>query len=243
MKIVLKSIFSILGAIIFLNGLFICFASNLNAGNFFTLGLGTFIIFTTILFEKISRWMRTIFIVLISITVIFSSFLLIYGKTNTTNYEEDAVIVLGAAVHGKTPSRTLRHRLDKAAQYHQNNPDALIIVSGGQGNGEDISEAEAMKTYLVEKGVNSDIIIKEAQATSTYENFTFSKSILDTRLGSNYNVCFITNEYHIFRALLCANQSGVYNAVHLYSSTTPSYLVPGVLRECLAVIKYVILRY
>ena len=242
MKIILKSVFTALGAIIFLNGLIVSFISNPNMGIFLAIALGAALILTTLFFEKIKGWIRITFIVLISLAVVFSSFLLIYGKTDTTDFDEDAVIVLGAAVHGKTPSLTLRHRLDKAVQFHQNNPDTLIVVSGGQGNGEDITEAEAMKNYLTEKGVNPEVIIEESEATSTYENFTLSKSLLDTRLGDDYSVCFITNEYHVFRASFCAKQAGISDSTHFHSSTTLSYLLPGVLRECLAVIKYFIFR-
>lgn len=240
MKTVLKSVFIVAGAIIFLNGLIVSFISNANLGIFLAIALGALIILTALFFGKIKAWIRIAFIVIISAAVILSSFLLIYGKTDTASFEEDAVIVLGAAVHGKTPSLTLRHRLDKAVDYHKENPDALIIVSGGQGNGEEITEAAAMKSYLTEKGVNPDIIIEEAKATSTYENFTLSKTILDTRLGDDYSACFITNEYHILRASLCAKQAGFSSIAHSHSNTTLSYLLPGVLRECLAVVKHIV---
>lgn len=241
MKILLKSVLGSLGAIIFLNGALICLVSNFNIGNILTLCLGAFIILTAVLFERFSHWLRIIFVAIISVAILFSCFLIIYGKTDNTTYKEDAVVVLGAAIHGKTPSRTLKHRLDVAVKYHQKNPDALIVVSGGQGLQEDISEAEAMKTYLIEKGVNPLVIIKEDKATSTYENFIYSKNILDTRLELDYTACFITNEYHILRASLCAKRAGI-TATHSHSDTTLSYLIPGVLRECLAVVKYIVLK-
>lgn len=242
MKTVLKIIFATVGAAIALNGIALFFVSNVNFGSFLTVGFGIVIFLIALLFKKLGKLLKTLLIVGVGVALIFSSFLIIYGKSDTVTYTEDAVIVLGAAVHGKTPSLTLKRRLDKAVEYHTQNPDAVIVVSGGQGAQEDISEAEAMKIYLIENGVKDDKIIKEENATSTYENFKFSKEILTDKLGEEYTTAFITNEYHILRASLCAKQAGIEVVTHIHSNTTLSYIVSGVLRECLAVIKYVVFK-
>ena len=242
MKTVLKIIFATVGAAIALNGIALFFVSNVNFGSFLTVGFGIVIFLIALLFKKLGKLLKTLLIVGVGVALIFSSFLIIYGKSDTVTYSEDAIIVLGAAVHGKTPSLTLKRRLDKAVEYHTQNPDAVIVVSGGQGAQEDISEAEAMKIYLIENGVKSDKIIKEENATSTYENFKFSKEILTDKFGEEYTTAFITNEYHILRASLCAKQAGIEASTHLHSNTTLSYIVSGVLRECLAVIKYVVFK-
>ena len=195
-----------------------------------------------IFFKKLNRWIKIILISCISTAIVCSSFLILYGKSDNITYEEDALIVLGAAVHGKTPSLTLKRRLDTAVKYYNQNPDAIIIVSGGKGAQEDITEAEAMEKYLLDKGVATDKIIKESQATSTYENFTFSKQLLDEYFDGDYTACFVTNEYHILRALLCAKRAGITDISHLHSITNLSYLISGTLRECLAVVKYMILK-
>ena len=242
MKSVLKIIVAVIGAVIALNGAALFFVSNVNLGNFLSIGLGAVIIFVAVFFNKIAKWLKILLFTCIGLVVILSSFLIINGKSDTVTHTEDAIIVLGAAVHGKTPSLTLKRRLDKAVEYHAQNPNAVIVVSGGQGAQEDISEAEAMKIYLIENGVKSDKIIKEENATSTYENFKFSKEILTKNFGDEYTTAFITNEYHILRASLCAKRAGIESATHLHSSTTLSYIVSGVLRECLAVIKYLVFK-
>lgn len=242
MKLVLKTIISIIGSIIALNGVALFFVSNVNLGNFLSIGLGAVILLLALLFNKISNWLKILLLLGVGIAVVLSSFLIIYGKSDNATYKEEALIVLGAAVHGKTPSRTLRHRLDKAVKYHAQNPNAIIVVSGGQGAQEDISEAEAMKTYLIENGVDANKIIKEDKSTSTTENFKFSKEILDKHFSNDYTVAFVTNEYHIFRASLCAKRVGVNTSTHVHSNTTLSYLISGVLRECLAAVKYIIFK-
>ena len=242
MKSILKIIVAAIGAVITLNGIALFFVSNVNLGSFLTVGFGAVILLVALLFKKLAKWLKVLLIAGLSIAVIFSSFLIIYGKSDNVTYREDAVIVLGAAVHGKTPSLTLKKRLDKAVEYHSQNPDAVIIVSGGQGAQEDITEAEAMQNYLINNGVTADKIIKEEAATSTYENFTFSKEILDSHFDSDYTTAFITNEYHTLRAGLCAKQAGFENTTHIHSNTNASYLLSGVLRECLAFAYHLVLN-
>lgn len=240
MKKILKIVFIIIGCIMAINGIALFFVSNVNLGNFLAVILGCLIIFIAIKFHKITKSLKILLISGISLSIAFSSFLIIYGISDNVTYKEDAVIVLGAAIHGKTPSLTLKKRLDKTVEYHKQNPDALIVVSGGKGAQEDITEAEAMKNYLIKKGVSSQKIIEENKATSTYENFKFSKEILDKKLGKKYTVCFITNEYHILRSGFCADSVGITDISYLHSNTNLSYLISGSLRECLAVMKYAI---
>ena len=245
-KRILKCIFAVLGGVITFNAVALFFVSNLNLGNFLLLFLGLCILAAATLshktLEKIPKWFKIIFVSLLCIAVCFTSFLIIYGSRDTADFSEDAVIVLGAAVHGKTPSLTLKRRLDAAVAYNEQNPDALIVVSGGKGNQEDITEAEAMEKYLTEHGVSKDVIIKEDKAVSTYTNFKYSKELLDERLGGEYKAAFITNDFHIFRASLCARQGGIDSITHYHSDTNLSYILSASLRECLAVIYYLIFK-
>ena len=241
MKNIIKIIIATIGGIIAVNGVALFFVSNANLGNLLCVLLGAAIIFIALMFTQLAKWLKISIISCLALTVVFSSFLIIYGRSDSATYTEDAVIVLGAAVHGKTPSLTLKKRLDMAVEYHKQNPNAIIVVSGGQGNGEDISEAEAMETYLIEQGVAGKKIIKEDKSTSTTENFTFSKKILDNHFNKEYTTCFITNEYHVLRAADCAKNVGLDDISHLHSNTNLSYLISGSLRECLAVTYHLIL--
>jgi hypothetical protein len=61
----------------------------------------------------------------------------------------DYIIILGARVKGEIPSLALQYRIDSAANYMKKNQETIAIVSGGQGPGEDITEAEATKRGLL----------------------------------------------------------------------------------------------
>ena len=80
-------------------------------------------------------------------------------------------------------------------------------------------------------------IIKEENATSTYENFVYSKQILDKKFGENYSAAYVTNDYHIYRAGALAKIAGFGNLTHSHSTTVWYTVIPSCMRECMAVIK------
>ena len=164
-------------------------------------------------------------------------FIGIKGSKNTAAFNEDCVLVLGCGIRGETILPTLQLRLDKCLEYLQQNPSALVIVSGGQGRNEAISEAEAMKRYLVSKGVDAEQIIEENQSRNTMQNFQYSKKLIDSYFSSkSYSVGCITSNYHAYRANKMAERTGLsiaqYNAVNCW------YLYPSAyFREMLSIFK------
>ena len=118
-----------------------------------------------------SNYLKTLYNIYKVIIIIFvSSFVVLEGLillniSETKDVDKvdniDTMIVLGAKVNGTEVSNTLKLRLDKAIEYYNKHKSVNIIVSGGQGNYENITEALAMKNYLVSKGVNINNIIEE----------------------------------------------------------------------------------
>lgn len=186
-----------------------------------------------------SRWLNLVGGGLGIIVLGASGLLAGYGLADTVDHTEDALIVLGAAVHGREVSPALAARLDVAVGYHQRNPDALIVVSGAQGPQEDVPEAVAMRDYLLARGVPDDRIVGEDRATSTAENFAFSVALLDARLAPGYRVGFVTSEFHVWRASATAARAGL-ATTHLHSATRWYVWPASYLREVVAVAQFVI---
>lgn len=243
---ILRPILIIFGLVLLINPIVLLFTTNYNAGLTATLLVGLVLISYGIFFKIINKllpkWLKTIAIIIIAIAVVCVGFLHIYGAKDNVTYKEDAIIVLGAAVKDDLPSATLKARLDVAVEYHHQNPEAVIVVSGGQGPDEDVSEAVAMETYLISKGISKEKIIKEDTSTSTHQNFHNSKKILDGYFNKHYTVAYVTNEYHIFRAGSVAKSVGFESTTHIHCSTRWYLIVPGTLRECMAIVKYWLLN-
>lgn len=246
MKIVLKIICFLVGAFLTCEALFLFAVANFNIGYVFALAIGLALLIYGIFYDRINNfcrkkrlvWAKRIVLSGLAAIVLFSLFLQCYGSLDNATCREEAVIVLGAAVHGETVSLPLKYRLDEAAEYLKTNKNAIAVVSGGQGNQENISEAEAMERYLTAKGIDRSRIIKEDKATSTYENFVYSKKILDEKFKTGYSAVLVTNEFHVFRAERIAQNAGFNDISHI-GAKIDWYTVPvNCLRECAAVLKF-----
>ena len=146
--------------------------------------------------------------------------------------ETDLIIVLGCKVKGERPSRMLRRRLDAAYEAMQKHPDALVVLSGGKGSDEKISEAEGMRRYLVEKGADESRLIMEDKSTNTFENIKFSFAITD-KLGCGRDITIVTDGFHQYRASLIAKQEGARNVTAYSANTQPKYVPTYWVREWL----------
>ena len=125
------------------------------------------------------------------------------------NPERPYLVVLGAAVHGDKPSLTLVRRLEGALDYLEQYPESLVIVSGGKGVGENLTEAQAMYDWLTEHGVDGQRILLEERATSTAENLEYSFAIIRERGDDpSHSVAIVSSAYHLCRAKMMARQLG-----------------------------------
>ncbi|MBQ7740513.1 MAG: YdcF family protein [Eubacterium sp.] len=107
------------------------------------------------------------------------------------------VLILGGPLNGDKPSPLLFERIKKGAEFLKENPDSKAIVSGGiKDEKQPLSEAGVMKNSLIELGIEEERIIPEEKAKTTYENFIYSKELIE----SGAEVFFVTNEFHIWRS-------------------------------------------
>ena len=134
--------------------------------------------------------------------------------------ELDWIIVLGAQVRGTYITNSLRRRLDRALEYLEEFPDVRVIVSGGQGPGEAVSEARAMADYLIRKGIPADQIRLEDKSTSTRENLSFSRKYADAEKDK---VGIVTNDFHIFRSSVIARQEGYKRIFMIPADSNPVF--------------------
>ncbi len=155
--------------------------------------------------KKGLRTMEAIFICVVLIAMAVTGGLIIRSSRGTKNPESKYLIVLGAGVNGTTPSLSLQERLNATISYLDTHPDAVAIVSGGQGNGEDITEALCMYRYLTDAGISAERVWMEPMATNTLENLQFSMDIIQAKTGSRpEKVAIVSSEYHLHRAAMFA---------------------------------------
>lgn len=241
----MKYILSAVGTAMLINGTALCFLANLNLGVILTVLLGILFLAAGIFYKKIKTLLQRpiprVICIIIALGILLEacliSFIALYGTQDNVTYTEDAVVVLGAGIRGENVTWPLKLRLDKAVEFHKKNPQSKIVVSGGQGYQETVTEAFAMEKYLVSQGVGKDVIIKEEKATSTNENMRFSKELLDDIFESDYKIAVITNNFHIYRGVQIAKNEGFKEITHLGAGLKWYNIIPCYIRESLAVLK------
>lgn len=239
MKKIVKILSIVAGGLLLANAALLLIISNLNIGMIPVAGLSAVLLCYGVFFDKLPFKKIISAVLAFGIVVIlsFGSFLAVYGGRDTADYTEQTVIVLGCGIRGERVSVGLAKRLNKAAEYHEKNPDATIIVSGGQGPQENISEALAMKRYLVEKGIPEEKIIMEDRSTSTITNFRYSREIMEKEEMSLDSVVLVTNAYHVYRAASYAKDEGFEDIAHLGTDIIWYTIPMNYMREMLAVVK------
>lgn len=244
-------IFTIIGGLLTLDTVAVSFISHFNAGVIMPAILGVPLFIYGLFKARLDLWFATPFGAVVKIVVggayilfiacfIVAVILIQTGIHGEVKKDADAVIVLGAAVWGETPSLVLQSRLNAAKEYYDSHP-CKIVVTGGKGHGEDVTEAQAMKKYLVEKGVKEEDVIMEDKASNTYENFQFSKAVLEQAFSNGYSAVYVTTSFHVYRAGLIAQDLGLSVEGGLpapyYWYMAPNYY----LRETLSIGKYFLL--
>lgn len=187
---------------------------------------------------RVFKIVFALLLLLIIVFLTFGSIIYMYG-IGAKPEKSDCIIVLGCQVYGTVPSALLKARLDEGLRLFNEGYGRIIIVSGGKGLGEDISEAQAMKDYLVSKGMDSSKIIMEDKATSTYENIVLSKERMEDR--GLRSAVIVSNKFHLRRTSLIAQKEEVTASCSgVFASGYLGYEIKGFLREILALMKYYI---
>lgn len=147
----------------------------------------------------------------------------------------DYVIVLGAQMKASGPSSTLKSRLDKAIDYLEENSDTKVIVSGGQGSDEPISEAEGMKNYLIQNGIEEDRILMEDHSVNTNQNLKFSSEYINIEEDT---VGIVTSNFHIYRSVKLAEKQGYENVCGIAAKSHKFLLPANMFREFVCIVYY-----
>ncbi len=189
-------------------------------------------------FPRLSKTWRIVLAALLvlgaAVFAVFEAPVISNAKTDAAP-QSDYLIVLGAGVNGSAPSLSMVNRLEAALDYLEAYPDAVAIVSGGQGAGEDVTEASAMHDWLIAHGMPESRIVQEDQSTSTRENLENSFAIIRSRGGDPAGgVAVVSSEYHLYRAKQMARALGAKPLGVAAETTLPTMRANYFIREAFA---------
>lgn len=226
------------------------------------MGAGVFFYFTAWIVEQ-EIWIRMNMAVRLALTGVIIVGLLLLAAMEirvlsrmwiTPEGPVQYMIVLGACVRGTRVTRSLAYRLKKAASYAEKHPDCMLVVSGGQGPGEDITEAQAMSSYLQKLGIAGERILLEDRSVNTKENLVFSKKVIlcherqkrnrpadqAVLVEEDLTVAICSNNFHMYRAMALAKAAGGWKVYGLAAMTDPFMWLSFTMREGAALFKEIL---
>lgn len=211
-----QAAFAVTGTVLIVETLIISTLSNYNLGVILPAFFGVPLVLLACLLPRMKagfllflKRLAAICYAVAGVILVVCGVLMVSAQKNPGKVEADALIVLGAAVHGDKVTWVLENRLNTAIDYLERHPGAICVVSGGQGAGETVTEASAMKNYMLACGIAPERVYLEERATDTIENFRYSKAIIDEACGKGASIAFVTTNFHVYRAGRVAARQGV----------------------------------
>ena len=132
------------------------------------------------------------------------------GRTQVAEGAEapEVMVVFGCKVDPDGPSILLRDRLDTALAYLEDHPDMTVVVSGGKGDDEHVSEAQATYDYLVERGVDGERIVREDQSRNTWQNVNNTLALFRSGAAADPDrVLLVSSDFHLTRIQMLWNRA------------------------------------
>lgn len=196
-------------------------------------------------FPKSTRVVKRMFTILLCVGLLVmgvTEALIIHASFGDKDESCQYMVVLGAKVRPEGPSVSLMDRIRAAANYMNEHPDVIAIVSGGMGEDEPMAEALCMYEELIRLGIGPDRIWMEDKSTTTWENIHFALDMIEEKTGQRpEKIGILSSEYHLFRAKMFARDCGV-EAVGIPARTSRlSQMVNHFMREVAGVWHYILL--
>lgn len=166
------------------------------------------------------------------VTLAVAALLFFFGKISVGSFINTAApapnaIVLGLALENGRPTGDLLSRLDAAGKYLRGNPEATLILTGGNPDASGRTEAAAMRELLIERGVAEEKMVLEDRAEDTKANFRNTAKLVDPGAP----IVLITSNYHMDRAVLIARSAGFKEVLRLPAPSSPALFGANVMWE------------
>ena len=193
------------------------------------------------------RWIKALLALVLVGVLCFGGLFgaVMYGSYDHINGNPQIMVILGCQVKPWGPSILLQDRLDKALDYLEDHPDMTVVVSGGQGPDEHVTEARAMADYLMEQGVEEERILLEEASHNTVQNLRYTARLLEEEgYDMEQDIVVVSNGFHLTRVRMLFERiwGGDEN---LSTLAAPSSHVPSrikmYIREPLALVKSFVL--
>ena len=203
--------------------------------------------------RKKRYWLTALLILLGLGLVLFGTLEIVIATHSRDRLMEDpqpeVMVIFGCQMRKDGPSILLKDRLDTAPTYWEEHPDIKIVVTGGKGDDEHVSEAQGMYDYLAAHGVDGESIYMEDKSRNTWQNVNYTFALME-REGWNLtdDVLLVSSGFHLARIEMLWDRvrigilrDEVYNDQYISTLAAPVSHKPSAVqmffREPLALVK------
>lgn len=151
------------------------------------------------------RWLKILLALILIAALVFAGLELYIAFNSRTHVagEPQTMVIFGCQMKKDGPSVLLKDRLDTALSYLEQHPDMTVIVTGGKGNDEHVSEAQGMYDYLTAHGMDGERIYKEDQSRNTWQNVNYTLDLMEKEgMELTQDVVLVSNGFHLSRIKL-----------------------------------------
>lgn len=188
---------------------------------------------------KVLGWFFRIIVIALAGFMLVTGARSVIGGFITTPGTADNAIVLGLALRNGQPTEDLIFRVDTAVKFSTENPNATLILTGGNPNEDGKTEAEVMKELLIGRGVPEDRMVLEDRAEITIDNFKNTAEIVDP----SEPIVLISSDYHMDRAVRTAEDAGFTDIIRRPAPSSaieyPANIIWEVLQEIIRLLKMI----
>lgn len=160
--------------------------------------------------RKSHLWFKILLALILVAVIVFAGLevtIAVHSRTNLVG-EPQTMVIFGCQMKKEGPSVLLRDRLDTALAYLEDHPDITIVVTGGKGNDEHVSEAQGMYDYLVAHGIDAARIHKEDRSFNTWQNVNYTMDLMEKDgIDLTHDVVLVSNGFHLTRIELLWNRA------------------------------------
>ena len=203
--------------------------------------------------RKKRHWFTALLILLGLGLVLFGTLEIVIATHSRDRLMEDpqpeVMVIFGCQMRRDGPSILLKDRLDTALTYWEEHPDIKIVVTGGKGDDEHVSEAQGMYDYLTAHGVDGESIYMEDKSRNTWQNINNTFALMEREGWSlTDDVLLVSSGFHLARIEMLWDRvrtgilrDEVYNDQYISTLAAPVSHKPSAVqmffREPLALVK------
>jgi uncharacterized SAM-binding protein YcdF (DUF218 family) len=152
------------------------------------------------------RWVTGVVLTVAALWVATVGLILLEGSRPKLR-NADAILVLGAAQWNGKPSPVFKARLDHAINLHKQGYARVLVLTGGVGRRDTLSEGEVARRYALQRGVSDSTMLVDRVGVTSAESIRAAAQLM--KAHGLHSALIVSDSYHMLRVQMLARRAGI----------------------------------